>query len=195
MNTLELFVDTYFNTVFSQSVNLLIDPLMATQDPIRFIERQSILTFLTSHASYFTGRVLDYGCGSQLYRSIVERRGAEYIPWDLGEGFPYFQEFDAVLCTQVIQYVDNIQQLFMDLFRACKPSGYIILTYPTNWDEVPNDHYHGHCDKWRFTKVGMEAMFKWLAECEILHHELRAVVQLGTFRFPLGYGLIARKKS
>jgi SAM-dependent methyltransferase len=165
-------------------------------DPIRTIELRSIREFLTIHASYFTGRVLDYGCGRQPYRSLVEGQGAEYVPWDINQSYLHDDgSFDAVLCTQVIQYSDDPFMFLLDVTETCKIGGHIVLTYPTNWDEVPGDCYLGSCDRWRFTQEGMKDMVKVQGNLEILHHELRAVVQLGSFRFPLGYGLIARRTA
>jgi SAM-dependent methyltransferase len=192
-------------------------------DPIRDMERCSILAFLTEHHQYFRGRVLDYGCGAQPYRKLIEHLpSTEYIPWDRHNGgwqdsqhSPYDDpfhvdtpKFSTVLCTQVLQYVPDPISLICRLGFLLHPRGHLILTYPTNWDEVPNDRYGEprglggeSFDMHRFTKLGMEAMiptehsgpFRCLSRFNILHHELRAVVQVGGFRFPLGYGLVAER--
>ena len=154
--------------------------------------------------------MLDYGCGAQPYRSLVESTGAEYIGVDEGTGLEYGMDastpkFDAILCTQVLQYIPAPGLLLCHLGFFLRPGGHLILTYPTNWDEVPNDRYGANFDRHRFTKLGMEELLPkagkagsfqaCLSTFTILHHELRAVVQVGSFRFPLGYGLIARKDS
>lgn len=173
-------------------------------DPIRSVERQSILNFLTEHSHCFQGRVLDYGCGSQPYRALVESQGAEYIPHDLGGGIVFNNgviscpPFNVVLLTQVVQYLDNPWDgLASEICDLLTPNGTLIMTYPTSWDDLSKrgDCYQGHCDKWRFTQAGMESMIEDCGRFRILHHELRAAVHAGSFRFPLGYGLIAQKAA
>ena len=195
-------------TVYSTGATANFPP--ATGDLVRDAEKASILQFLHNHRNYLHGRVLDYGCGAQPYRSLVESTGAEYIGVDEGTGLEYGMDastpkFDAILCTQVLQYIPAPSLLLCRFGFFLRPSGHLILTYPTNWDEVPNDRYGANFDRHRFTKLGMEELLPkagkagpfqaCLSTFTILHHELRAVVQVGSFRFPLGYGLIARKDS
>lgn len=56
---------------------------------LRERERESIAAFVQQAADdgYLSGRVLDYGCGRQPYRGIVESAGGEYFGFDL-PGFP-----------------------------------------------------------------------------------------------------------
>jgi SAM-dependent methyltransferase len=164
---------------------------------IRELERASIRSFVERNRQYLKGRVLDFGCGRpgtcavpQPYRDLVE---GEYLGYDLGDRIPV-PPFDAILCTQVVQYMEDVPEL-LRYFHAVltrfgqddlSPSGHLVLTYPTNWDEVES------FDLWRFTKTGMEMLLK-TAGFKIVTHERRAEIDLGGFKFPLGYGVVAQK--
>lgn len=172
---------------------------------LRDLERESIRAFVQSAADdgYLAGRVLDYGCGKQPYRDLVEAAGGTYIPYDdpkhpgsvvdryVGD-WQQTDPVDAILCTQVLQYVPRPYGLLAALheFQAA-----LVLTYPTNWPEVEPEDLH------RFTKAGMERLLTE-AGFSIVRHERRAVVKMAnvdaggwtTFSdaFALGYGVIAR---
>ena len=196
---------------------------------LRDYERASIRAFVQQAADdgYLSGRVLDYGCGKQPYRDIVEAAGGEYHGFDLarfqanvsGEDMgaseltmsPFWwpiappilghRAYDAILCTQVLQYVEDPADLLGDLrwqenhARLEHPFA-LVLTYPTNWPEVEPEDLH------RFTKAGMERLLTE-AGFEIVRHERRAEVLMSSKRngprppepldyIALGYGVIAR---
>jgi hypothetical protein len=199
---------------------------------LRGIEHASIRAFVQKAADlgYLSGRVLDYGCGKQPYRDIVEAAGGTYFGFDLpwlpanvsdeivepgldmstalrdGYDTAFYSwaiehgYFDAVLCTQVIQYVpltietraghhENMNDWLMNLrILMDEDSETLVLTYPTNWPEVEPEDLH------RFTKAGMERLLKE-AGFEIVLHEERARTWFGpgaTYEVALGYGVIAR---
>lgn len=175
---------------------------------LRTIERESIRAFVQKAADegYLSGRVLDYGCGKQPYRDIVEAAGGEYHGWDLTEfpanvsgenvtpEVPMGTRFDAVLCTQVLQYVPQVAGTLAAQYGM---SPILVLTYPTNWPEVEPEDLH------RFTKAGMERLLTE-AGFEIVLHERRATIkpalppnwEVAAYGAPddfaLGYGVIAR---
>lgn len=172
---------------------------------VRDVERQSIREFVESCSDLFVGRVLDYGCGKQPYRGIVEAAGAEYIGYDrvrlggnvsgvdiglslfgthgLTTGGP--NGLDVILCNQVLQYVEVPAGVLANFRDMLRPNGLLVMTYPTNWDEVEPADLH------RFTRAGMERILK-AAGFSIDRHDRRAEINLGGFRFPLGYGVVAR---
>lgn len=179
---------------------------------LREYERASIIEFVgqAALAGHFKGRVLDYGCGRQPYREIVEAGGGEYHGFDrahfagtldgVGDvGELLIHGYDAVLCTQVVQYLhyptDEMHKLRGLLAEA---HGHLVLTYPTNWPEVEADDYR------RFTRAGMARMLEH-AGFTILRHEPRGSVWDPRFdvgsnkrvtatgeEFVLGYGVVAR---
>jgi len=156
-------------------------------DPIRQIERASIRTFVEKHKHLLTGRVLDFGAGKpgtcrqpQPYRDLV---AGEYVPIDEGDGMPHGM-FDAVLFTQVIQYLPHAS-LNIQAFDSLKQGGWLVMTYPTAWSD-------GDCDLFRFTRTGMAVLLE-RAGFHVSEHVVRARVMVGSFEFSLGYGVIARK--
>lgn len=160
---------------------------------IRDEELRSLRSFVQKHSVYLQGRVLDFGAGvpgscrePQPYRNLVM---GEYIPVDIADGSASLiapGPYDAILCTQVIQYVRDPGALLEFFYRTLLPaSGVLVMTYPTNWDEVePNDY-------WRFTRAAMERMLHETG-FKVMYHERRASVNLDGFNFALGYGVVAR---
>lgn len=160
---------------------------------LRERERESIAAFVQRAADegYLSGRVLDYGCGRQPYRGIVEAAGGEYHGYDAPE-FPgnvggerhtpdWPHIFDAVLCTQVLQYVPEPRRTLLHMAHT----PLLVLTYPTHWPEVEKEDLH------RFTQAGMERL---LADTgyEIIVHERRHTAALEGELLAIGYGVIAR---
>lgn len=136
--------------------------------------------------------------------AVASRDGHETAlhSWARANGY-----FDAVLCTQVIQYVplvreshgnytDTLADWLMDMrvLMDDEKQETLVMTYPTNWPEVEPEDLH------RFTKAGMERLLTE-AGFEIVRHEARATVKMvGWGSDPrgwaeviaLGYGVIAR---
>jgi hypothetical protein len=169
-------------------------------DPLRDAEARSIREFVQRAADegYLSGRVLDYGCGKQPYRDIVEDVGT-YFGYDQTEfagnvsgedigdfDLPWEKPWKALLCTQVLQYVREPGGLLSHLFEhILGRGGHLVLTYPTNWPEVEPDDLH------RFTKAGMERLLTE-AGFTIVRHDLRHSFQHAGSTFAAGYGVIAR---
>lgn len=154
-------------------------------DSVRVLERSSIRAFMERNRQYLRGRVLDFGAGKQPYRDLVE---GEYLPFEEGDVLPE-EGFDCVMCNQVIQYLVEPRRWLKLFHRWLSPRhGCLLMTYPTNWDEVETT------DLWRFTKRGMELLLLLSADFETLSHERRAEINLNGFKFPLGYGLVARAR-
>jgi SAM-dependent methyltransferase len=151
---------------------------------IRQLERSSIRRFMEANRQYLCGRVLDFGAGTQPYKDLVD---GEYVPYDKGQLFPTsVGVFDAVMCNQVLEYIPEPTHALQRMKISLKSGGHLVMTYPTNWDEVEPD------DLWRFTKAGMDRLMK-LVGLDVCIHERRAQVDLGGFIFPLGYGIVARR--
>lgn len=150
-------------------------------DQIRQIERASIRHYVEQQRGYLVGRVLDYGAGRRPYADLV---CGTYEPFERGCPEP-IGPFDCILCTQVLQFLGPVRELerFRDYLLT---GGYLVLTYPTNWDESDPE------DLWRYTKAGMERLLTDRG-FRVLDHQKRAEVRVEGFRFPLGYGCVAQK--
>lgn len=166
-------------------------------DPIRAVERASIRAYVNEHSHLLTGRVLDFGCGLQPYRSLItgvyHGFDKSYYPTENEyekalDHLHNIERFNTILCTQVLEYYRNPFTAVALFSRLLITGGYLICTYPTNWDEVEQE------DLQRLTMCGMHDL---LTHCgfEILNHTRRAEVKIGNFRFPLGYGVVARKPT
>ena len=192
---------------------------------LRDLEHYSIHAFVKQAASegYLSGRVLDYGCGKQPYRDIVEEAGGEYF----GHDFPDYpastvseiildssenwfeEEWDAILCTQVVQYIPiwvdhggdlgESNPLFTDLYSMYAAldarSGYLVMTYPTHWPEVEAEDFY------RFTKAGMERLLTDAGFTIVMHQRretfygidnVKMIGEVFADEFALGYGVVAR---
>lgn len=63
--------------------------------------------------------------------------------------------YDAILCTQVLEHVNNPQQVIHEFFRILKPGGKLFLTAPQGWG-LHGEPYHF----FNFTKYGLEYLFR-----------------------------------
>lgn len=167
---------------------------------LREHERDSIEAFVELHLDKLSGRVLDYGCGRQPYRRLVQRAGGDYTPYDrvafpacvahtsTGPDNPLGGDFDAILCTQVIQYVHSPLQLLTDFSGALSPGGWLVMTGPTNWPEVESE------DLWRFTQRGIMTLLV-AAGFYLVNVSTRASLVVNDIKMSLGWGAIARCPS
>lgn len=169
---------------------------------IRDLERQSIRQFLNTVSMervFHENDVLDYGCGAQPYREIIVMGGGRYHGYDLSifpasvtEGEDYQEEgiFDrkwkVIVCTQVVQYVPDVNEFLRILYSLLEKGGALVITWPTNWPEVEQEDLH------RFTLSGM---------CRMLYEQKfrevqggpRAFVETDGGTFYLGHGAVAWK--
>ncbi len=100
--------------------------------------------------------VLDVGGRVQPYRPLFEKRLRSYVAIDLvrtplvnvigcGEQIPFAGgTFDVVLCTQVLEYVEDPREVIAEIHRVLKPGGALLLSVPAVF---PID---SEKDKWRF---------------------------------------------
>jgi hypothetical protein len=164
------------------------------------LEKDSIRKFVHAAADdgLIRGRILDYGCGLQPYRDILEGAG-QYTGWDrraylgnvsrkdIGDAWLAIaqNDWDTVVTTQVIQYVPDGYRWLRDIRdNLLVLGGHLVMTYPTSWPEIRDDHR-------RYTKIGMEQLLAASA-FTIVRHEQRAVLPFDGFELALGYGVIGR---
>lgn len=98
-----------------------------------------------------TGRLLDFGCGTKPYESLL--KVDKYIGLDLvlpgfehlyphvdvfydGKVIPFEEGyFDAVFSSEVIEHVFNIDQVMGEIHRVLKIGGTFLFTMPFAWGE------------------------------------------------------------
>ena len=91
---------------------------------------------------FLKGKVLDVGCDRALLRELAP--GLDYFGIDIGgapdrvvnleeENELPFEDnsFDCVVCSDVLEHLDNIHDIFAELVRVTR--GHVILSLPNNW--------------------------------------------------------------
>jgi len=93
----------------------------------------------------------------------------------------YENEFNVVLCLNVLEHVFNFNQAVENIHKALKPNGVAIIAIPFFYP-LHDEPY----DYWRFTKYSLERLFKRFDDFKIKHYGLR--------EFPFFYYVEAIKK-
>lgn len=93
------------------------------------------------------------------------------------------ERFDFIVCTEVLEHTVQPFNAVREMFRLCKPGGYLFLTVPFNF------RIHGPLpDCWRFTEHGLREVIKPFT---IL--ELKSIETPGRDLMPIHYTVIAQK--
>lgn len=114
-----------------------------------FYERPATLSLIPDVAD---SRVLDAGCGSGIYSELLTSRGAEVTSvdasprmldfarqrlgedadirrMDVGKTLPFeTAEFDFVLASLVLDYIENWYDTFSEFHRILRPGGYVVFS-------------------------------------------------------------------
>lgn len=127
------------------------------------------------------GRVLDVGCGQSPYRFLLSDTAVEYKGIDIpdannkfdyqnpdvtlfdGETIPFDGDnFDAVICTEVLEHVAHYQRLVDEMRRVTKPGGKVVATIPwsARYHYIPYDFF-------RYTPSALRQIFSGFAQVEI----------------------------
>lgn len=119
------------------------------------------------------GRLLDIGCGAQVYRSLVPQevvyRGIDTADAKARFGYDvpdthYFEgedwgvedsSFDVALSTEVLEHIPAPADFLSRASRCLKPGGRLILTVPfaARWHFIPYDY-------WRYTPSSLNLLLQ-----------------------------------
>ncbi len=111
--------------------------------------------------------VLDIGTLFSPWAPLVQPHARQYVKLDVlsrpglsvlgrGERLPFHDNaFDLVLCTQVLEHVEQPFEVVQEIHRVLKPHGKVFLTTHGIWKEHAEPF-----DRWRFTPDGLRAVFK-----------------------------------
>ncbi|UTN04607.1 class I SAM-dependent methyltransferase [Flavobacterium bizetiae] len=139
-----------------------------------YIVRSEIFKAVANTASFFSGTLLDSGCGSMPYKELILSNSAvtsytgldidsslnyediqpDYL-WD-GKIMPFIDaSFDVVISTEVLEHVSDPDAYLAEVKRVLKPGGMFFFTVPflMSLHEVPHDYY-------RYTPFALEMIFK-----------------------------------
>jgi SAM-dependent methyltransferase len=125
------------------------------------------------------GSVLDVGCGRKPYRHLVP--ATHYVGLDLdtpelrelGEADLFYhggeipapaENFDAVLCSQVLEHVFEPADFLREIHRVLRPGGLLLLTTPFVWDEHSQPDDFGRYSSFGLRHVLETAGFEILAQ-------------------------------
>lgn len=147
---------------------------------------------------YLHGRLLDIGCGKKPYSKIVAPYVTEHVGLDHGisphgtnsvdlVGTAYEipapdASFDCVLCTSVLEHLEEPDQALRECYRMLVSGGVAIYSAPFIWHlhEEPRDFF-------RYSRYGLEHVFR-KAGFEVI--ELRPLTGFwGTFGQMLVYNI------
>ncbi len=149
-------------------------------------------------ARFATGRLADIGCGAKPYAAMAAPHVAEHVGIDHA-GSPHGTDrvdlvgtayripapdasFDTVLCTDVLEHLEEPAAALAEAVRVLRPGGHGIYTVPLFWPlhEEPRDFY-------RYTRHGLRHRFE-AAGLEVV--EIRALTGFWlTFGQALAYWL------
>jgi SAM-dependent methyltransferase len=136
--------------------------------------RRPLADWLRAEGARATGlRVLDVGCGVKPYYPYFAS-AASYVGVDVQENpsadvhgpveaLPLEDgSFDIVLCTQVLEHVDDPAAAVRELHRVTAPGGRVLASTHGVMVYHPNP-----VDLWRWTHTGLERLFEACAWSEV----------------------------
>jgi len=148
-------------------------------NPAYFVIRHAGTLLRAEAERYFSGRLLDIGCGNKSKQLLVGDLVDEYVGLDHAETLHDLTQadlignayeipipdasFDSVLCTAVLEHLEDPHAALLEASRILKPGGYAIYTAPLYWHlhEEPRDFF-------RYTRHGLQHLFT-AAGWEIIH--------------------------
>ncbi|MGI8624271.1 MAG: methyltransferase domain-containing protein [Solirubrobacteraceae bacterium] len=111
------------------------------------------------------GDVLDVGCGDKPYAGwmsganrhfgidVVDGPEVDAVIDPAGSWPVVDEEFDVVLCTQVLEHVGDLELTLRELVRSVRPGGEVIVTVPFIFHEHNSPH-----DYRRFSRHGARSL-------------------------------------
>ncbi|MEO7801346.1 MAG: class I SAM-dependent methyltransferase [Ginsengibacter sp.] len=125
----------------------------------------------------YSGNILDIGCGQSPYKFLLKKEQTRYHGIDIieassfgynnpdvtsfdGKNIPFADDtFDGVICTEVLEHVQEYQYLVDEIYRTAKKDAKIIVTVPwsARFHYIPYDYF-------RYTPSSFKIMFNKFSE-------------------------------
>jgi SAM-dependent methyltransferase len=136
--------------------------------------------FLAPRLARLSGALLDVGCGEMPFRPLLGpsltytgidvpraedfgmRENPDIVAFD-GRAIPFPDaSFDAILCTEVLEHVEDPAGLVAEMLRVLRPGGTLLATVPfsARVHHIPYDFH-------RFTSFRLAALFKDCVDFEV----------------------------
>lgn len=161
--------DSFFNTIRFY-IRLVID-----------LQVISVYRHIKSFLGKTNGNLLDLGCGESPYRFLVNEKSNIYFGVDIadaakfdydrkdvthfdGKNIPFEDNyFDNMMCTEVLEHVEDYQTLVNEVYRVLKPGGSAIFTIPwsARYHYIPYDYF-------RYTPSSLQKIFSKFKDLQII---------------------------
>jgi SAM-dependent methyltransferase len=128
---------------------------LSPPDHLYWLHFRTLEPFILDQMRQAKAPLLDLGCGARPYKPYYpegEAVGADVVQSSTGcvdviikgtEPLPFPDDhFESILCTQVLEHVEDPYLLIRESHRVLKPGGKMILTCPFIWElhERPHDY-------------------------------------------------------
>lgn len=188
-----------------------INPVLTNQSIDTFVIRKSIFEALKNKLPFFTGNLLDIGCGKMPYKEYILKNSVvnKYEGIDIEDALVYDNNikpdfywdgktlplanktYDVIIATEVLEHVPDIKHFLNEVNRVLKKGGVFFLTTPFLWNlhEIPHDHHRltpfsleRHLKENNFHKIEITAAGTW-------HTSMAQMLGLWVKRSPLPYSV------
>ena len=141
----------------------------------------SVYRHIKSFLIKTNGKLLDLGCGQSPYRFLVNEKTNTYFGLDIADAsrFDYDRTdithfdgniipfadnyFENIMCTEVLEHVEEYQTLVDEVYRVLKPGGSAIFTIPwsARYHYIPYDYF-------RYTPSSLQKIFSKFKDLRII---------------------------
>lgn len=136
--------------------------------PFYFI-RKGLLTAIKTNSPQLSGTMLDFGCGSKPYKSLIkvdkyigldfENPGHDHSKEQIdvyydGKKIPFTDNyFDSILCSEVFEHIFNLDDTLRELNRVLKTGGKMLVTCPFVWGEHETPYDYARYTRFALTNM------------------------------------------
>ena len=156
-----------FNPPNYSALNNFLKPKLGPWTFVVYLHRKKILESLLKAIPFLNGNLLDVGCGTKPYKSIINTISYTGIDISLSphnqDKFDYLfdglnvpfedNSFDSVICTEVLEHAVDPIKLMNEIYRVLKKDGFAFITVP-----MFIEHHESPYDYRRYTYFGIKKL-------------------------------------